>query len=92
MQNNALSVQISSFFTSIEVLFLLCFINRHFQIVTDEEKSDADRSYDELQNDQLLGSGLRNSIGYGGDKGNGGGDKHKQWIYTKLIQLIQLTF
>ena len=45
-----LSVQISSFFISIEAVFLLIFVTRHFQIrtQTDHEIDINEEEYDEL--------------------------------------------
>lgn len=55
-QQADLSVHISSFFISIEAIFLLILVTKHFQIKTgdDDERYDED-AYDELQGSIVAG-------------------------------------
>ena len=43
-----LSVHISSFFSSLEMVFLLVLVTKHFRIRTDEAGQDDEDAYDEM--------------------------------------------
>ena len=54
-----LSIQISSFFMSIEAMFLLIFVTKHFQIRAEEQQNDLE-NIDEDCYDDLLDIHARN--------------------------------
>ena len=56
-QLNFLSIQISSFFISVETFFLLFFVSRHFQIRTGAEEKESEFDND-LQSSSLMGSAV----------------------------------